>query len=492
MPKPLKILYVCAEAAPLAKTGGLADVSNGLPGMLRARGHDVRIAMPCYGTIPGKWRGETVCRCEVQLGQDTVHGAMRESVLPDTDVPIYLIEHDGYFDREHLYGPPGGDYKDNLDRFSFFCLATLEGIPQTGWMPDIVHCHDWHTALVPAYIRTLDTISPVWRDVRTVLTIHNLAYQGQFPASSLPRTGLRSDLFTTGLVESFGGLNLMKAGISFADKITAVSETYADEIRTPELGYGLDVELCARGADVSGIRNGVDYRSWGPTFSGLVAQTYSADNLSGKDRCKQALQEEVHFPVSTAPLFSLVARMVWEKGIGLLGKGLEPFFDRDIQIVIHGEGDQYHEMAAASLVRSHRDKVRAVLQYDESFAHRVFAGSDFFLMPSQREPCGLSQMYALAYGAVPVVRKTGGLVDTVCDATPEAVRDGQATGIVFEEDSADALAQAVLRALAIYERPDELRALRKAGMKADFSWDHPYEQYLDLYREALAMNGDES
>lgn len=482
----LSVLYVSAELAPLAKTGGLGDVANTLPSALHALGHDVRVALPCYRTIPAEFRGEQVCICKADLGSQSFEGAMRVARVPGTPIPLYLIENDGFYDRNHVYGHGGTEYQDNLERFSFFSTAVLDGVRRIDWAPDVVHCNDWHTALIPAYIKTRYARHPVWGGMPTVFTIHNLAYQGSFPASLLARTGLSWDLFTPESLEFHGSINLMKAAIAFASKLNTVSPRYAKEIQTPEYGHGLDGFLRTRAQDLSGILNGVDYTEWNPATDPHLVAAYSAEEPAGKAQCKAALQVQFDLPRRDVPLFAMVTRFDPQKGLDLVAEALNALLQRDIQLVMLGRGDRRLEQFYAESAKENPDKMRVVLRYDTRLAHQIQAGADFFLMPSHFEPGGLSQLYSLAYGTIPVVRATGGLADTVRDVSEDNLAAGRATGIVFRSATAEALLAAVQRALSLYRDPEAMRAVRTAAMKEDFSWEKSAQAYVNLYREAIA------
>jgi len=486
MSQKLKVLFVASEAAPLVKTGGLADVAFALPRALNAQGHDVRVAIPCYGSIPEAYRGDLRGTCFVNVDSRTQFGAWRESHLPGTNVKAYLVEHEGYFNRPHPYFQNGNEYGDNLERFCFFCMGVLDSVAQTGWRPDIVHCNDWHTAVVPAYLKTRLAEHPFWKGVASLLTIHNIRYQGRYSAGLLPKTGLDPSLFTPECLEFYGDINLLKAGIKFASKINTVSRTYAREIQTPAYGHGLDGFLRTRRADLVGIVNGVDYEAWDPASDPHVPVKFFLDDLSGKRQCKELLQREQGLPGCEAPLFVMVSRLVWDKGLDLVTNALDRLLLEDLQLVILGTGDPHYERTLECWTARAPDKIRVILAHDEALAHRLYAAADFFLMPSLTEPCGLSQMYALRYGAVPIVRKTGGLADTVVDASPANIMKGTATGIVFRPPSAEALVRGVFRALRLYAEPEVLKKVRHAGMSADFSWERASRAYVDLYRKAMA------
>ncbi len=483
--QPLKVLYIASEASPIAKTGGLADVSHALPKALRAQGLDVRLAIPMYACIPPECRGEAVATCVADMGWSTAYGALRESTLPGTDVPLYLVEHDGYFDRPHLYGPPEGEYWDNVERFSFFNLAVLNGVLQTGWMPDVVHCHDWHAAPTVAYLKTRLRAHPVWGRTPCLFTIHNLGYQGRYGAILLPKTGLGWELFHPGCLEYYGDINLMKAAIVFADKVSTVSRTYALEIQTPEFGSGLDGILRTRSHDLCGIVNGVDYEHWNPAADHRIAAPFTAENTEGKGLCKRDLQRMCDLPTRDVPLFGMVTRLAWQKGVDLLGGMVDALLEKDVQLVALASGEPGYESWLNDLSRRHRSKVHALIGYDDVLAHRIYAGSDFFLMPSHTEPCGLSQLYSMAYGSLPIVRRTGGLADTVRPATHENIVKGRATGFQFSAATSTAFWHAVQRALEVFEDKSAMEAMRRAAMAEDFSWAHASKAYIQLYKKML-------
>jgi starch synthase len=487
MPKPLKILYVCSEAVPFVKTGGLADVSSALPRALRTLGHDVRLALPCYGTIPEELKGTPAGTCCAHFDSGTAFGAVRVSQMPGTDIPVYLIEHDLYFMRDHPYGRGDHEYADNLERFCFFCLSVLDGVPHTGWTPDVVHCHDWHTAAIPVYLKTRLADHPAWKGKATVFTIHNLAYQGRYPSTLMPKTGLGWELFTPRFLEFYGDINLMKGGILFASKINTVSPTYAKEIQTEVAGHGLEGVLRSRAKDLSGIANGVDHAVWDPATDPLIEAHYSPANLSGKHRCKRSLQRRLDLPVRDVPLFGIVSRLVWDKGLDLLILSFDRLFESDIQIVVQGKGDSWVQGQLLEAAQRYPGKLSVNLLYDESLAHQIYAGSDFYLMPSRTEPCGLSQLYAMAYGSIPIVHETGGLADSVIDASPANLAAGTATGFTFKDFTDEMFLEAVHCAVRAYEQPDLLHALQSAGMTKDGTWDVSARAYEELFRKAIAV-----
>lgn len=478
-----RILFVASEVAPLVKTGGLADVAQALPQALHDQGHDVRICMPCYRGVPPEHRGGHAGTVIVNLGGQARYGGIRSSCLPGSRLPLYLIEHEGYFDREHPYGRDR-EYADNCERFAFFCAAVLDAIPQLGWQPDVVHCNDWHTALLPVYLREGIHPSRVWRGMPTVFTIHNLGYQGRYGQEEFAATGLAPALFSPDGLEFEGGLNLMKGGIGFAHKVNTVSATYAREIQTPRFGQGLDGFLRTRRDDLSGIVNGIDPEVWNPQNDPHTAAAFSQGRMGGKTRCKEALRKALDLPAGGAPLFAMVTRLVWAKGMGLVLGAIEEVLPKGIQFAVLGTGDRQIEVALTKLAAQWPEQVSVRLTYDEALSHQFYAGADFFVMPSLFEPCGLSQLYSLRYGTAPIVRKTGGLADTVTDASPANLAKETATGIVFAQESPAALRRAFVRALHLYEDDKAFKRVRRTGMQEDHSWDRASRQYVDLYEMA--------
>lgn len=481
----MKILHVAAELFPLLSTGGLAEVVSALPKALHARGHDVRVAIPCYKSVPEEQQGERIGYCEGRVDGRAVGGALRMSRIPDTEVPVYLIEHEGYFGREHPYGHDTGEYGDNAERYSFFCQALLDGLTRHGLIPDVLNCHDWHAAPVPVFLRTTYVKHDVWKRVPVVYTIHNLNFQGRFGANQLPFTGMDPGLFNVGCLEYYGDINLMKGAIRLADKLNTVSPRYAREIQTIDYGAGLDGVLRDRACDLSGILNGIDYTAWNPTKDPYTAEPFSCENLNGKAACKEDLQKSFNLPVQDVPLFGVVSRLSWQKGIDLILDAFERTKGKPFQLVLLGTGDTSIENQLISAAQRHPDKVAVTLRYDTALAHKVIAGSDFFLMPSRYEPCGLSQMYSFAYGTIPIVRRTGGLADSVRDVSRVHLRKGTATGISFVPMTSQALARAMERAFDIYADGPLLRAIRLACMREDFSWNRASHSYEALYRSAI-------
>lgn len=469
----MKVLFVVAEAAPLAKTGGLADVGGALPAALRRKGLDVRVMMPLYRGI-SRHGAQPVTRLTAEIGGAQLEGVIWLSAFPN-GTPVYLLDCAPLFDRGGLYGEGGRDYDDNLRRFVFFCRAALVLI-RDGWTPDLVHSHDWHAALLPGYLRMHRSRLP------TLFTVHNLAHQGLFPADQFPLTGLPREAFTPDGVEFFGRLNVLKAGLVSAHVLSTVSETYAREIQTDEFGMGLQGLLRARSVDLFGVLNGVDYSEWDPRTDELIPARYGPEELSGKDVCKATLQQELGLPVdSHTPLAGAIARLVPQKGFDLITSGLDAITAMGAQVVVLGTGDPAYEAALRAAQARLPSQVRALIGFDERLAHHIEAGADIFLMPSRFEPSGLNQLYSLRYGTVPVVRRTGGLADSIVDVNPETLYLGRANGFAFEPYTTEALVATVGRAIAAYRDPGLWRWLQSVGMRADFSWDRAAEKYVTLY-----------
>jgi len=395
---------------------------------------------------------------------------------------LYLVEHEGYFGRPGLYGDGGGEFGDNLERYAFFSRAVLESVIALGLPADVIHANDWHTALVPAHLRRLYADHPRLGASVAIFTIHNLAFQGRFPASRLGATGLPPDVFHIGGIEYFGGINLMKGGIVFSKAVTTVSPRYAAEIRTPEFGEGLDGLLRERSSALHGILNGIDDEVWNPATDRHLPARYGPGALGGKRTCKQELAGEARLAVSPdAPLAGMVTRMTSQKGTDIVLGVADDLLRLGVGLVVLGSGDRHLEQGFRDLAGRHPDRVGVHIGYDEALSHRIEAGADLFLMPSRYEPCGLNQMYSLRYGTVPIVRATGGLDDTVRDPRDDVTN---ANGFKFPRPWGTDLVEAVGRAVATYRDTSAWERLRQVGMKEDFSWRASARKYSDLYRAA--------
>jgi starch synthase len=479
---PFRVLFVTSEVTPFRKTGGLADVAGALPKALAERGMDVRVVMPLYGGIA--WNElETM---DGVLGVPTFRGwtraGVRKGLLPGSSVPIYFLEHHHYFDRPYLYGPPGDAYGDNLERFSFLARASLSLCYALGFTPDVVHAHDWQAALVPAYLNTLEWGRQL-HGTASILTIHNLAYQGVFDPGAHFITGLGWEHLRSGEFEHFGDLNLLKGGIVHSTYLSTVSPTYCQEIQMPEHGFGLDGVLRSRSNALTGILNGIDTAEWNPERDVYTAARFSADDLSGKAVCKRALQERLGLPPQPdIPLFATIGRLTEQKGYDVLARCLDQVLSWKLQLVLLGSGDPEAEVFFREMNHAHPERFRAVMGYDTGLSHQIEAGADFFLMPSRFEPCGLNQMYSQRYGTLPLVRRTGGLNDTV-ENYQEAL--GSGTGFVFDDLTPEALANTIGWALSTYhDRPEHIAAMQRQAMRLDRSWARSAEEYERTYHLA--------
>jgi starch synthase len=475
---PLKILFVAAECQPFAKTGGLGDVVSALPKALAARGHDVRVIMPLYRGLP--WAELEVLPgvLVVPLGARTEYARLRRGRLPQSAVPVLFIEHLGFFDRDGIYG-----HDDDVLRFTFLSRAALIASEATGFVPDVVHASDWHTALVPVYLKTVMWGRPLGATA-SVYSIHNLAFQGVAPPQALVATGLGWEHYHPDELEHFGSLNLMKGAIRHADMLSTVSPTYAREIQTPAHGFGLDGEIRRRATDLVGIVNGIDEHEWDPATDPLLPAHFHRGDLGGKAANKAALRRHGGLEVEPGvPMFGMVARLTEQKGADVLADVLESLLELQLQIAILGAGERAIEERLRAAAARHPGRIAVWTRYDERLAHLVEAGSDFFLMPSRFEPCGLNQMYSQRYGTLPIVRRTGGLADTVENYDEKS---GAGTGFVLEDLDARSLWNTCAWATSTwYDRPEHIVAMRDRAMAKDFSWNRSAAAYEDLYREAI-------
>jgi len=489
----MTILAVAAECAPFAKIGGLADVVAALAKQWNALGHDVRIVLPKYGCIDcERWRIEPTRQIiSIPIGWWHEYARIWRGVLPETDVPVYFLESRDYFDRPGIYGEQDEGYTDNDRRFLFLSRAAFELAPVVDVAPDVVHAHDWHTAWTMAFLKTHYRHHPHFSHAAGVFTIHNIAYQGiSDPQVILPLAGYPLDGFAGSWFEHSGAVNAMKIGIMFADKITTVSPTYAREIRWTSAGMGMQHYLNIRGGDFIGILNGVDYTEWDPQRDPSIAVPYSIETLADKDRNKEALLEESvppHERTLEIPILGMVSRLTRQKGIELLLGCMEQFIRTGrVRFAILGSGEYRYEHALHRLGRRYPTRVLIYTGYNAGLSHHLIAGSDYLLVPSLFEPCGLTQMYALRYGTVPIVRATGGLADTVEDYDPLT---GQGTGFTFREYSVAAFAATIERALRYYHDPVHWDRIRRNGMLKDFSAMKSAQRYLEVFRWALEKIG---
>ncbi len=487
MKKHLKILFVASEAVPFAKEGGLGDVVGTLPKFLKSLGHDVRIVMPRYYRID-KFK-YNLKQLPYPLGVPmgiigTLWCGVYEGYLPNSQVPVYFIDYEQYFGREGIYTENGKGYMDNDNRFVLLSRGSLELAKMIGFKPDIIHVHDWQTAIVPVFINTLYKDDPIVGKAATVLTIHNMQHQGNFYEGLMDVLGVGWEHFNYLELEAYGSVNLLKGGIYHATVLNAVSKTYSMEIQTPEYGYRLEGVVRERAKDLYGILNGVDYEEWNPETDKYIAANYSEADPSGKHTCKADLQRVSGLPVrDDVPLIGIVSRLVYQKGIDVLAAAIYRLLDFDIQMVMLGSGEVWAHFFFGSMAATNPDKFSCVIGYDNALAHKIEAGADFFLMPSRFEPCGLNQMFSLRYGTLPIVRATGGLNDTV-DNFDERTNTG--TGFKFYDLTPDAIINTVGWAIyTFYNKKNAMNTLIANAMAKRFTWDESARHYEDLYYIAL-------
>jgi starch synthase len=490
MPRPLKIMMVVSECTPFAKTGGLADVAGALPKALKALGHDVRVIMPYYSRIvSAEQYGLKPLNgiIDVPLGFGQHSARIFETRLPNSDVPVYMVEHPGFFDRPELYRTMDGDYDDNHYRFIFFDRAVMGACKHLEFKPDVFHCNDWHTVLVPAYLKTLYTNDAFFNHSASLFTIHNLAYQGLFGREVMELTGLPNHTWNAEGLEFYGHMNFMKAGLVYSDLVSTVSPRYAQEIQTPEFGFGLEGVLQRRAADLLGITNGIDTDVWDPSHDPYLAVNYGPDSLDRKAEVKAAfLAENKLSGGPDVPLLGLISRLDSQKGFDLLAEIIDYVMNFDLRLVVLGTGDRrFHEMFER-IRANYPDKAAVHLTFNNELAHKIQGASDIFLMPSKFEPCGLNQLVAMRYGTVPVVRATGGLADTVTDYNPKT---GEGTGFAFWEYSSMPFFNAIKRALETYSDKQAWRKIQLAGMAQDHSWTASARRYEEVYRRAMEKRG---
>ena len=481
----MKVLFLSPEVVPFAKSGGLGDVAGSLPLSLKRLKVDVRIAMPFYRVVmEGNFKKRSIIKdLVVPLGAEKLNANIFETLLED--IPVYLIERDDMYDRPYLYGNKRGDFYDNIERFSFFSHAALRLSEDLGFTPDIIHCNDWQTGIVPALLKGPYRTSRTLSNSSSLFTIHNMGYQGIFPREKLPITGLpEAGFFHPEGLEYWGKINLLKAGIVYSDAITTVSPTYAMEIQTPEYGMGMEGILRRRSGSLYGILNGVDYNEWDPSRDHHLASYYSRKSISGKVMCKEALIKEMGLDPSVInlPLLGLISRLDSQKGFDILVKILDNVLNLDIGMVLLGSGDEGIQNAFRKAAERHKGRIAIYIGFNESLAHRIMAGIDLILIPSRYEPCGLTQMYALRYGTVPLVRATGGLNDTVVPFDEKTIKGN---GFKFVPYDAKALLDKIELAIRIFRDKKVWKQLMVNGMSADFSWDISAKAYVGLYRSIM-------
>jgi starch synthase len=478
-----RILFVASEVHPFSRTGGLADVAGSLPKALADAGYDVMVATPFYSRVFPKWLGHQRLASfrpgEEPLGRPW---SLNRALL-DNRIPVLLPAQNDLFGREHLYGNGTGDYPDNAERYAFFSRAVLESLRTLNWRPDVIHCNDWQTGLLPLYLKELAGKDRFFDGIRTVFTVHNMAFSGVCPAEKLPAIGLGHEHMSSEGIEFYGGASLLKSGLVFADRVTTVSPGYSREIQGPEHGCGLDGVLRSRRDDLSGILNGIDYDLWNPAADPALVAGFDALNPAGKELSKYALQVAENLEVSTMPLASVVSRLTDQKGLDLLADGIDAILALPLQLVIMGEGDKKYVELLSRIAARFPDRVRVHPWFELDAARRIYAASDIYLMPSRFEPCGLSDIIGMRYGAVPVVHRTGGLADAVREFDP--VR-GTGNGFLFDDYAVGSLIRAVARAADLYREPEVWARVRSNGMREDFSWRRPARAYQALYESLVA------
>ena len=484
---PLNILIATPEAVPFAKTGGLADVAGAVPKAVASRGHAVKLVLPLYPHVDrDKYKLQKIAsglRARI-AGRDELFQVQRcEADGSD----VWFIEHDGFFNRPELYRDPftGGDWADNDERFGFFARAVLETCRHLRFIPDIIHCNDWQTGLIPALLRVGDGYGD-FTDTATLFSIHNIAYQGSFPSESFGKLELDWPLFAQGGgFEFWNKVSYLKTGIWYSDLLNTVSETYAREIQSSnEFGYGFEGVLADRSDDLFGILNGIDYDVWNPATDDLIPARFTPEKLAGKKRCKNALRRQAKLPLvrRDVPVIGIISRLADQKGFDLIAEVADDLLSLDLQIVLLGTGDQEYHDLFISLHEKYPKKIAAFLEFNNQLAHLIEAGSDMFLMPSRYEPCGLNQMYSLKYGTLPIVRKTGGLADTIENANPVK---GTGNGFVFVNYDSREMLNTIKFALQVYRDKDVWEVMMLRGMRQDFSWDASARKYVELYKKAL-------
>jgi len=479
----LKILFLSPEVTPYAKTGGLADVAGSLPGALRKLGLDVMVGLPFYRTV--RENGVAVEKVLSGLGVPLNGQHLPCDVLKTNTKDggsVFFIDRQEFYDRPYLYATENGDYPDNLERFSYFNRAALLFAKEAGFHFDVVHCHDWQTGLVPAFLRTSYATDSFFSQVASVFTIHNMGYQGLFPLRLFPASGLPPSAFNPGGVEYWGNISLLKAGIQYADAVTTVSPTYSREIQTPEFGMGMEGILKNRGEDLHGILNGADYGGWNPAKDPHLSDHFSLRAPKGKKKCKAALVRELRLDdaLISRPLFAVISRLAVQKGYDLLFQVAEDVIRLNTGMVILAAGEAKYQKPLDELAKKYSSRIAVRIGFDEPLAHRMVAGADMILVPSRYEPCGLTQIYALRYGTVPVVRATGGLDDTIRQFNPES---GEGTGFKFGPFEPKAFLEQIGKAVETFNDKDSWKKIVRNGMKADFSWEESAQEYVLLYQK---------
>jgi starch synthase len=478
----LKVLFLSAEVFPYAKTGGLADVAGSLPKYLSASGCDISVAMPGYGIIKNDMEYVTDFSVDMEGRKESCivkrSGMTYKIDGKEGSVPIYFICNHQYFDRQNIYC-----YGDDAKRFAFFCKAVIKMLPETGLRPDIIHCNDWHTGPVIMLLKEKYGTDPFYENIKTLYTIHNLEYQGNFPKEILGLFDFGMDVFTPEKAEFYGMFGFMKTGIAYADIINTVSKVYAQEICTDKYGEGMHGLLKKRKKDLFGILNGISFEEFNPEKDKRIYKNYGIDTLDSKSVNKYELQREMELPKGDMPVIGIISRLSGQKGLDLVIQSIDNLLEKDVQLILLGKGDSYYENAFINIMKKNRNKVSVYIGFNTDLAQKIYAGCDMFLMPSRFEPCGLGQLISLRYGTIPVVRATGGLAETITDYDQDAENGN---GFVFDEFSQSAMFNSLSRAIRLYEkRPDKWKELVKRAMMLDYSWSTSAVKYLDIYKKAI-------
>ncbi len=480
----MNILFAASEIRPFAKTGGLADVAGSLPDELKKFGHDIISIMPLYDTVQKNFRDLENCNkpFEITVGDNKYEGNIF-AAKTSSGTPVYFIKNDILYMREGLYGERTGNYKDNSSRFIFFCRAVVKACELLGFQPHIIHCNDWQTGLIPAYLKITESENPFFKGTKTLYTIHNLAYQGAFWHFDMKLTGLPWSVFSSEGLEFFGMLNFMKSGIVFSDAISTVSKNYSKEIQTEQHSFGMEGILRKRKKDIYGIINGVDYGEWNPETDKHIKENYSALNMNGKKVCKKDILEEFAISSSeTVPVIGIVSRLAEQKGMDLIIDAIPEILSMNVVLLILGKGDNKYHLTLCRLANAYRNKLGIKLEFNEPLAHKIEAGCDFFLMPSRYEPCGLNQIYSLKYGTIPIVSATGGLDDTILNYNPLT---GAGNGFKFKKYGKKAMLEKIAEALKITGDERHKTQIIKTGMNCDFSWNKSAKKYEALYKTII-------
>jgi len=483
MPSPLKVLFVSSEVAPFAKTGGLADVSGALPKALCRLGCDARVILPFYKCVNAG--GFNLKKIKSQVSHDSLGNLQKFDIYETKDAGLtaYFIRNDDYFDRDQLYGTPEGDYKDNAYRFGFFSKAVLAAIKEIDFKCDIINCNDWQSALIPFYLKFKLAKEDFFKGIKTLFTIHNLAYQGQFSKDAMKDLAIPASFFNMQDLEFYGKINFMKSGILYSDAVNTVSKGYAEEILTVEYGCGLEGVLNVVKDRLFGITNGADYSEWSPEVDPHIAEKYNFNTLEKKALCKRDLLKTLGMKLSEdRPLLGSITRLAEQKGIDLLAHVMKKLVAMDVGVIVLGKGDEKYQDIFSRLASDYPEHLSVNIKFDNVLAHKIEAGSDMFLMPSRYEPCGLNQMYSLKYGTIPVVRATGGLDDIIIDIDEDTVHGN---GFKFGPATGEAFSNAIEMAVNKFENKEEWKAMQKKVMQLDFSWHHSAREYIEVYKKII-------